>query len=1262
LYAISLQGSLKWKIVGVLSIPSIGLDGSIYMFGNYYLYSIRDPTKLYDPTYFPYTLLSPPTPIQKMLYLNFGGGGNYLFLDGSDNLYITSAGSSVAYFQPDQLPLLASHCLDFYMVKTPENKLYAFYVSYDLSGSDNQLFFSNDAGSVEPVFHPVSLMLGYTNISKVIIDNYKIYDLYYITTDGYLVVGTYSDEGGYAIPTYTAAYYFNCESITLTSDYISEYVSTDTYAFFITKNGLLKSWNASRPIELPILLSTNLLYGYHSVSLSLLYQSTQLYFSLFVSDLSGYVWQTYFENTVPTELFFTQVANIENIKQVSSSVNILYVLDNNGTSYNLDTSTHNQFPSLNPNEFKYFYYSPYNNGSLIYIDIRFNIYLVNFSSSSLTIIQNPIPLAFNNIIGICMSSKGYIMIYVNDGLFFTDTYVKNPSSTGKYIWNKIPFQIAAYTGFTGAITFDDEYCVYFDNRNQQCLFAAPVINGDYVNLDFVLVRSSSTVQSFFYFTGYILFFLNTGILYFYSLREDKITVVPNNIDFHLGIPKYLFYDKKSMILSLSYGYSVFDPLNPTLYLQFVQDSLLPGGGESEIITDGSIGYFKAASTIYSTTSFTGSSNNYWKPNYFNGVITLPTDPIVPNAPSTPIVSYTPGNNYVDLSWNDGSNNGSPITSYTIYYQPSAALFGSETASSSSYRLNNLNYGMYYKFRVSATNANGQGPLSSYSPPPPLPPIYVQGIPTPPTNVLVVPTPGSPLSGTLTWLAPTPLLGSLLSNYYIRVYANGIIIYPLNTNSLNLSYTINDLSYDIQYEFAVAAMTNAGMTDYSLLSNLFLLPAIVPAAPTNFSASSAPGSTTALLTWTAARPHNSPLTSYILSRNLPDMSYSITTGLTASNLSFSIPDLSYNTSYQFQVYATNGIGAGPTASINSFRLTNSAPAAPTQVSASSVPGSTYASVFFVPGSDHGSPITSYTVSTIPTGGDISGSVSPVSYGPLSFDISYQFLVKATNALGPGPNSVPSAPFRLTAAPPSAPTGLTASSTNGSATAHVSWTAPANNNGSQITGYRIDLVPSIGQPFSRNVLGTTYDISLNFDIIYSMSVVALSTAGPSPASDSLNDFSLYGPPLAPYGLVAILYPASTPAVQLFWNAPPSNHGSTLNEYQINISVGGVAQTPYRTGLLQTSLVLAYLRYSTVYRFSVVALSNNGSSPASNAYSITVMPTPPYTPPTNVQVETVPGQNRASVFWNEPTSSGGSTITSHTLYLTNVATGETTTFGPL
>jgi hypothetical protein len=101
----------------------------------------------------------------------------------------------------------------------------------------------------------------------------------------------------------------------------------------------------------------------------------------------------------------------------------------------------------------------------------------------------------------------------------------------------------------------------------------------------------------------------------------------------------------------------------------------------------------------------------------------------------------------------------------------------------------------------------------------------------------------------------------------------------------------------------------------------------------------------------------------------------------------------------------------------------APGAPSGVSATA--GNGQATISFVaPGSNGGSAVSSYTVTSSPGGKTATGSGSPLTVTGLTNGVSYTFTVTATNAVGAGPASAASnavTPASSTVTPPAATTG-------------------------------------------------------------------------------------------------------------------------------------------------------------------------------------------------------------------------------------------------
>jgi Fibronectin type III domain len=614
---------------------------------------------------------------------------------------------------------------------------------------------------------------------------------------------------------------------------------------------------------------------------------------------------------------------------------------------------------------------------------------------------------------------------------------------------------------------------------------------------------------------------------------------------------------------------------------------------------------------------------------------------VPGVPTQFVGNYTTTNDYIDFSWT--ASTGS-VLYYYIYYYPSVGIgntvyvAGTEVA----YRFENVTYGLQYTFRISASNEYGESLLSD-----PTPSFSIIGLPTPPYNVTAFSRPGETRT-TVSWFPPTNLLGSTISYYIVRVYTNHVLMSTHQTNSNTTSLLFTDLSFGTLYNFSVAALTNAGETAFSLQSSNFILTPSFPSAPTNVVATQNHDS--ADVSWFAPNSNGSPIIYY----TIIDSFNQIQVRTPDASTTFNVSNLQFNTTYYFQVYATNGIGQSLYSNpATTFLLTNLVPDPPTQIMASSVPGNTTATVSWLPGSSNGSDILSYTL-TYGSNHLTTTTPSIVLYD-LSFQTVYTFVVEATNSIGTSVPSAPSSPFSLTPSVPDAPTNLQATSTAGSTSATLTWTRPYAH-GSTITGYNILITPSEGSPsvsFIGGDVSTGVVQFLQFGVVYKFEVCAVSDIGNSAYSAPVEKFTLFGPPTAPYNLSVSMNPnpTETPSIQLFWNTPIL--GSPILSYQLVVYIDGIAKGIITCPSNKTNTIIQYLSYNTSYRFIMKATNQYGTGPVSNiTQPIVIMEGPPVFPPTHVRGIVDPGHTDATILWNDPTGDhGGLPIVSHTIQLTDV-----------
>ena len=353
----------------------------------------------------------------------------------------------------------------------------------------------------------------------------------------------------------------------------------------------------------------------------------------------------------------------------------------------------------------------------------------------------------------------------------------------------------------------------------------------------------------------------------------------------------------------------------------------------------------------------------------------------------------------------------------------------------------------------------------------------------------------------------------------------------------------------------------------------------------------------------------------------------------------VSGLSNGTAYTFIVTASNSVGnSAPSAPSNSVIPAN-VPDTPSIISAT--PGNTSAKIAFTPpASNGGSAITKYTATSSPGGKTAFSTTSPITVSGLSNGTAYTFTVTATNSVG---NSAPSAPSKsvIPATVPDIP-GIV-SATPGNTSAKVTFTTPASNGGSAITGYTATSSPGGKTAFSTispiTVSGLSNGTAYTFTVTASNSV---GNSAPSASSISVTPANVPGKP--GIGLAT----RGNARASVSFTPPTDTGGSAITGYTVTSSPGGKTASD-----VASPITVSGLTNGLAYTFTVKATNAVGSGLAS-APSKSVIPA------------TVPGQARigivtkanasAKVSFMPPIKNGGSIITKYTV--TSTPEGKTAT----
>jgi putative cell wall-binding protein len=443
---------------------------------------------------------------------------------------------------------------------------------------------------------------------------------------------------------------------------------------------------------------------------------------------------------------------------------------------------------------------------------------------------------------------------------------------------------------------------------------------------------------------------------------------------------------------------------------------------------------------------------------------------------------------------------------------------------------------------------------------------------------VAATPGN-AQLTVTWTAPASDGGTPVRGYTVTTTPGGN---TLEVGPNVRSATVTGLANGTSYTVAVRAVNSVGS---SPTGSAQATPRTVPGKPA--SATASPGNAQATVSWTApASDGGSPVTGYTVTANPGGK----TVAASASARTATITGLTNGAAYTFTVTATNAAGTGPGVTTNQVtpQAPATAPSVPLNVTASAGAGHATA-IWAAPASDGGTPVTGYTVTASPGGKSLTvgGSARSATITGLTNGTTYTLSVVAKNAVGTSPSGVsnPVTP-RSVVTVPDAPRSVTASPGNAQAT--VSWTAPASDGGTPVTGYTVTASPggkSVtvgGSARSATITGLTNGAS------YTFAVKAVNAAGSSPAATS----TPVTPRTVPGAPTSLAFTPGDGKVTISWAVPSSDGGSPITGYTVTTTPGGSTVTAAASA---RSVTVTGLSNGTSYTFAVKAVNAAGSSAA-------------------------------------------------------------------
>ena len=480
-------------------------------------------------------------------------------------------------------------------------------------------------------------------------------------------------------------------------------------------------------------------------------------------------------------------------------------------------------------------------------------------------------------------------------------------------------------------------------------------------------------------------------------------------------------------------------------------------------------------------------------------------------------------------------------------------------------------------------------------------------------------------------------GGLLDGVLSLTTAPTATVAADGTATTTLSVAAGSVSADTDCEVIATGTTETRGTLDADAATLRLVDTLPPGPPRNLTAT--PGDENSGLAWEVpSSDGGSPILRYEYALD----NESVWTDV-GDVLSTTVDSLTDGQSYHFQVRAVNAVGAGPAAST---RI--DPPGSPRNFSATPGDGNVELT-WEAPLSDGGFEIIHYEYradaseannlvdvgnrelrAEVATVKRLTDSVEWTEVGkelrttaPLTNGQSYDFEVRAVNAVGPGPAAateidLPGPPRNLAATP-------------GDGSVELEWLAPSSDGGLQIIRYEYQVDGSgvwteVGLDLSTTVASLTNGQSYDFE------VRAVNAVSPGPAASAqATPVKTPGPP---QNLTATPGDGS---VELAWEAPSTDGGSPIIRYEYRVD-GGDGWTEVGTELDTT---VGSLTNGQSYDFEVRAVNAVGPGSVARTQAtlrvvdIDNVPGPPR------NLTATPGDGSVELAWEAPSSDGGSPI---------------------
>ncbi len=619
---------------------------------------------------------------------------------------------------------------------------------------------------------------------------------------------------------------------------------------------------------------------------------------------------------------------------------------------------------------------------------------------------------------------------------------------------------------------------------------------------------------------------------------------------------------------------------------------------------------------------------------------------------------TNGSTEIDLAWTAPAANGAAIASYTLQRKSGSGNFEnvstSIAASATAYSDTGLTPATAYTYRIRAVNSVGDAAWSNEE-------SETTDAAKPDAVTGLTATKDATNSSTeidLAWTAPAAN-GAAISGYHLDRKAGSGSYASVSTTigASATAYADTGLTPGTAYTYRIRAVNSVGNADWS--NEPTATTDNVPDAVTGLTATkdATNGDTEVDLAWTAPADNGAAITSYTLQRKSGAGGFAnVSTTIGASATSYSDTGLTPATTYTYRIRAVNSVGNGGWSNEDSATTDNSAPAAVTDLAATTASSSAISLTWTAP-VNNGAAITSYTLQSKTGSGNfadvsttIGASDTAYTHTGLAATTIYTYRIRAVNSVGDGAwSNEPSAATGT--APPSAITNLSATkdATNGATEIDLAWSAPSPN-GAAITSYTLQR--KTGSESFANVSttigasATSYsDTGLTPATEYTYRIRAANSVGPAGWSNEDSATTDNAPPDGITDLTATKDATNGKTeIDLTWSAPAAN-GRPITGYTLQRKTGSGTYADGSTvlGISATAYSDTGLTPGTTYTYRVRAINSLGDGAWSNEPSATTDKDAPAD--ITDLAATANGARGINLTWTAP-NNHGEAITAYTL----------------